>query len=127
LSRRHVMRGQESARLPIATLPRCHALHLPCPSEILQGHDLVRKPVLPFRHHALVPRTQSSHDNRREPVCDFRVQKGHSNHMFASVPLIPKFALERAARYSELRNRDTRMQLNHASLRPTPTRLRSPP
>ncbi len=41
---------------------------------------------------ALVPPTRSSHDNRRESVCQVRVQRGTRIEMFAGVLSIPKFA-----------------------------------
>src|SRR5262249_41414406 len=46
-----------------------------------------------------------------QPCCKFDLRtsgsKGALDHMLASVPLIPKFASECAARFCELRNRDT--------------------
>ena len=67
------------------------------------AHVLFGKPVSTFPGHALVPRTRSSHTHCGEVDCELRVQKGHQHHMFASVPVIPKFAQWRAAMYGELR------------------------
>src|SRR5207253_412986 len=58
----------------------------------------------------LVPRTRSSHISCCKSGCELRVQKGAlENHRVASVPLIPKFASEVAARVCELRNPDTKL------------------
>src|SRR5437763_13135494 len=55
----------------------------------------------------LVRRTRSSRSGCGELFREIRVQKAHYNHMLPSVPLIPKFAPDDAARYGELQNRDT--------------------
>src|SRR5262249_61064439 len=43
----------------------------------------------------------------QRPRIELQIQKPHQSQKFASVPLIPKFARECAARACELRNRDT--------------------
>src|SRR5438094_723254 len=75
---------------------------------------------------SLVPRTRSSHTSCCKGGCELRVQKGHQNHRVASVPLIPKFASEGAARVCELRNRDTsgtRCSPVRAQAKSGPTRM----
>src|SRR5438876_3423257 len=67
----------------------------------------------------LVPRTRSSHISCCKSGCELRVQKGAlENHRVASVPLIPKFASEVAARVCELRNPDTKFSVLFALDRP---------
>src|SRR4051812_42923440 len=64
----------------------------------------------PIAVDQLVPRTRSSHIQCRKPDSELRVQKGTSDHILTSVPLIPKFARECAASVGELRNWDTARQ-----------------
>src|ERR1051325_2776468 len=81
------------------------------------GRKVVENPPL-FPHHGagaeLAPTVmQSGAANPKFAHCrckhgrELRVQKRHQHHKTVSVPKIPKFAPEVAARFCELRNRDT--------------------
>src|SRR6202008_1573627 len=69
-----------------------------------------------------VPRTRSSHHNCRESGCELRVQSG-TRIIGLLVSFDSEVRIGRAARFGELRNRDTKFSYKRARFAGPPRKL----